>query len=56
MVHMENTVTISQEEYASLLDDRRMLLALENAGVDNWSGYEHAQEEYFGPDEDEDEY
>lgn len=38
-------VTITQEEYESLLADSRMLTALENAGVDNWEGYEYAMEE-----------
>ncbi len=42
----EETVTISKEEYDDLLDSQRFLNCLENAGVDNWEGYEFAQEEY----------
>jgi hypothetical protein len=37
-------VTITQEEYDALLRDSRFLQALENAGVDNWEGYEFAFE------------
>lgn len=44
----KKTVTISNEEYESLLEDRRFLRALEAAGVDNWEGYQYAFE-----DEDE---
>ena len=32
---------ITQEEYDSLRRDSRLLMALEAAGVDNWSGYEY---------------
>ena len=42
------TVTITKEEYEDLLDDRVFLLALHNAGVDNWSGYEYALREISG--------
>lgn len=38
------TVTISKKEYESLLEDRKWLQALENAGVDNWEGYDYARE------------
>ena len=38
------TVTISKEEYESLLEDRKWLQALEGAGVDNWEGYSFARE------------
>lgn len=40
------TVTISQEEYSELLEDSRFLRCLENAGVDDWDGYEYAREEF----------
>lgn len=40
------TVTISKKEYLSLLEDRNMLTALENAGVDNWNGYDYAMETF----------
>ena len=41
---MDN-VTITQEEYDNLLRDSEILRALENAGVDNWEGYDFAMEE-----------
>ena len=47
---MEETITISKEEYESLLEDSKFLRALENAGVDNWEGYDFARDLY---DEDE---
>jgi len=34
------------KEYKSLLEDAKFLQCLENAGVDNWDGYEWAQEEF----------
>lgn len=40
----EKTVTISKEEYESLKEDARWLQCLENAGVDNWEGYDFARE------------
>lgn len=40
----EETVTISKEEYESLKEDARWLQCLENAGVDNWEGYDYARE------------
>jgi hypothetical protein len=44
-VMLEASVTITTEEYESLLADSRMLVALQNAGVDNWEGYEFAMED-----------
>ena len=41
---MEETVTISAEEYEYLLDRANKLSALEAAGVDNWEGYSYALE------------
>lgn len=41
---MDETITISKAEYLSLLEDRKQLNALENAGVDNWEGYDFAME------------
>jgi len=41
---MELNITISKEEYESLLEDSKKLTALENAGVDNWEGYDYAIE------------
>ncbi len=38
----EDKVTISSKEYSDLLRLAQKLNALEEAGVDNWSGYEYA--------------
>jgi hypothetical protein len=38
----EEMITITKKEYESLLEDSKFLTALENAGVDNWGGYEFA--------------
>jgi hypothetical protein len=51
------TVTISEEEYKSLLSDSNFLLCLQGAGVDNWEGYDYAKEDYaeqFGDEDDDD--
>ena len=32
------------KEYESLLEDQKMLNALDGAGVDNWQGYDDAME------------
>ena len=37
-------IEIEQEEYEQLLEDSQWLNCLEMAGVDNWEGFEHAQE------------
>lgn len=50
--HYKTHKTITIKEYEDLLDSRRLLLALENAGVDNWEGYSYAMEEYYENDED----
>ena len=42
----DGTVTMSYEEYDELVEDQRFLLCLEGAGVDNWSGYDYAVEDY----------
>ena len=42
-----DTVTITVEEHESLLSSQRMLQALEGAGVDNWSGYDYAMEDFY---------
>ena len=39
-------VTITKEEYEKLKDDSLFLQALQGAGVDNWDGYEYAQDSY----------
>lgn len=35
----------------SIQEDLRMLRALENAGVDNWAGFDFAMEELYGDGE-----
>ena len=44
MQYKEDTVTISKEEYESLLEDSEKLSALEAAGVNNQEGYDSAME------------
>lgn len=39
-------VIISKDEYAGLLDALILLSCLEDAGVDNWSGYSEAMKNY----------
>lgn len=46
MVVAEDTITIPKDEYDDLMWSQRFLECLENAGVDNWEGYEHAQDEF----------
>lgn len=41
---MEAMVRITESEYKQLLDDSAFLAALRGAGVDNWDGYDNAQE------------
>jgi len=43
---MDATVTVSVEEYTKLIQARTKLQCLENCGVDNWSGYDEAMEDY----------
>jgi hypothetical protein len=53
-MEIEEVITITKKEYESLLEDAKWLRALENAGVDNWEGYDFARDLY-NEDEDEDE-
>ncbi len=41
---MELNITISKKEYESLSEDQKLLQCLQDAGVDNWSGYDYAIE------------
>lgn len=52
----KETVTITQKEYKRLKKKALWLSCLENAGVDNWDGYDYAQEilEERGGYDDED--
>lgn len=43
---MGDTITISVEEYKELLEANAFLIALSNAGVDNWEGYSEALKPY----------
>lgn len=43
-VHPKPTITIPLDLYSRMLVDCRLLRALEAAGVDNWPGYEEAQQ------------
>lgn len=43
---MDEMIEISKEEYELLLEDRMWLDALEEAGVDNWSGFDEARQIY----------
>ena len=45
-----NMVTIPIGEYTSLLDAALRLQCLEDAGVDNWDGYDFAMEAYGDED------
>lgn len=44
--NMDEKVTISREEYQDLIECKAFLEALEQAGVDNWEGYELARDLY----------
>ena len=39
---MQDQVTISKQEYDSLVEDSKWLSYLEAAGVDNWQGIDEA--------------
>ena len=41
---MEPMISISKLRYNELLEAEEKLHALENAGVDNWDGYDFAME------------
>lgn len=42
----EELLSIHKVRLEELKDAERLLIALENAGVDNWEGYSDAMEEY----------
>lgn len=44
MDNPKDSITITLDEYNELLSDSRFLNALWAAGVDNWGGFEAAQE------------
>lgn len=46
----EPTITITVREYNKLMDSQNLLTCLQNAGVDNWEGYDFAMEDFHeGP-------
>lgn len=45
---VESTVTISLDKYEMLLERSFKLECLERQGVDNWSGYDDAMQEFYG--------
>lgn len=42
-----------RKQIAELEDDSFKLQCLENAGVDNWDGYDYAMEEYYAENPDD---
>jgi len=40
----EETITTTKKEYDQLVEDSRILAKLRAAGVNNWEGYEEAQD------------
>ena len=50
---MEETITITKVRYIELINDQEFLRCLEGAGVDNWDGYESAQDIYKPIEEEE---
>ena len=42
----DKKITISEEEYETLLNDSILLNCLQMMGVDNWDGYDDAIEQY----------
>lgn len=44
MITMEETITITKEEYDRLEKDSEWLSCLEAAGVDNWIGFDEAKD------------
>ena len=45
-INKDDTVTISAKEYDELILDQIFLNCLQNNGVDNWTWYSEAQEEF----------
>ena len=42
----DKKISISEEEYKTLLNDSILLNCLQMMGVDNWDGYDDAIEQY----------
>ena len=43
----DKKISISEEEYDSLLNDSILLNCLQMMGVNNWDGYDEALEQYY---------
>ena len=55
LLDQQSEIKMLRERVAKLENDERKLAALENAGVDNWTGYDYAMEllrEYEREDEE----
>ena len=53
---LQYMVVISKDEYRDMTNQINWLICLENAGVDNWQGFDFAREEFeetFGDEEEE---
>ena len=50
---MEERYILTKDELLKLLKDRLELSKLEAAGVDNWSGYDYAEEDFYEDGETE---
>lgn len=50
---MEERYILTKDELLELLKDRLELSKLEAAGVDNWSGYDCAEEDFYEDGETE---
>lgn len=46
MMSDDKKISISEEEYETLLNDSILLNCLQMMGVDNWDGYDEAIEQY----------
>ncbi len=53
LMQSANTVTISKEDYANLVEASRFLQALEAHGVDNWDGHSDAYRSVYGGEDEE---
>jgi len=49
----DGMLLVSQKRYEELLEQEAWLLALENAGVDNWDGIDFARELFNEANEEE---
>jgi hypothetical protein len=50
---LEPYYELTEKEYTDLLQESKIVRALQNAGVDNWDGYSYAMQEVYGEDDDD---